>query len=71
MGSIQNIVVMLLYQVTNLVATGCLRMIILSVNWRNWQIITLKILIGASSLLYFILGLIYLFGKSPMDKAIE
>jgi len=70
MNSIQNIVVLLLYCLTNLVATGCLRIIILSVNWKKWQIITLKILMGAASLLYFIMGLIYLFGKAPIDKAI-
>ena len=42
MGGLQNSVVMLLYCVTNLVATGCLRIIILSVFGGTGKLLALK-----------------------------
>jgi hypothetical protein len=43
-GSIENVVVMLVYCFAAMV---CMHIIILSGSWKNWQIFTLKILIGA------------------------
>jgi hypothetical protein len=65
-----NIMVIFMYCLTNLVLTTTVRIIILSVDWKNWQIITLKLWMGGTSLvLHF--GLLYLFGKDHMDKAID
>jgi len=61
---------MLLYSLTNLWAAGTIRIMIMSVNWHSWQVIALKVMMMGTALLYFVLGLVYLFGKSPMDKAI-
>lgn len=61
---------MVLYFLTNLVAAGTIRVTITSITWKSWQVVILKLMVIGTSLLYFVLGLVYLFGKAPLDKAV-
>jgi hypothetical protein len=62
---------MIFYSITNLAISGAVRILCTSVHWKHWQVILIKIIMGGSAILYFVLGLVILLGKDSLDVAVE
>ena len=63
----QDIVIIILYSITNLTYPGIFRILMVNVDWKPCQMIVLKLLIILSSLAYITVGLIYISGKDTID----
>lgn len=63
----QDIVIIILYSITNLTYSGIFRILMVNVDWKPCQMIVLKLLIILSSLAYITVGLIYISGKDTID----
>jgi len=67
----QDIIIIILYILTNLIYAGCFRILMVHIYWKPWQIILYKLMITLSSILYIALGLMYLFGKNTLNESVE
>jgi len=63
--------VILFYLATNLVLVGTFRVFLVHISWKPWQLIGIKLIMIITSMMYFILGLFYLFGNDDLDQSIK
>lgn len=67
----QDVIVIILYWITNFILVGSLRVFMLHAIWKPWQVIVFKLATGLSSIMYFVLGMFYLSGKDNLAKEVE
>jgi hypothetical protein len=67
----QDILIILLYFLTNLTYCGVFRIIMVNTDWKPCQVLILKLSIILSSLTYIAVGLIYISGSDTIDVSVE
>lgn len=59
------------YALTNFILAGILRILMVNICWKPWQVVVYKISITLTSLLYIALGLLYIFGADSLSNQIS